>query len=1356
MAQNYFSKNTDSLKFTFTTNSHPLSFCTTAKEKQHKTQSLIAFFSLFLMLFFGGQASAQTTIFSSGFETGHTTFSEIVTGSNTTINQPIASNPRTGTKSCEMWASKHYGITGNIISTNQISFVSGRYYTISIWAKVYGTASKLIIKKLAGTTITDMNNATGNDLLLSPGSTNVNSSSYAQVTITFKATATENKYLGIQVITESQNGTTPSIYLDDISIVENTDIPNDAYCVPSVSSGLETTRYISKISFIGTLNDVTNTSTFSSTTPGYQDFTNLSNKAIQAQGEGINVFFQSPNSQNIVAWIDWNKDGDFYDTGEKVYSCDASGSTIYTASTTFGFIIPPTTASGDYRIRIRCVAYNSTLAVTPCDNINTYGETEDYLFTVIPSCSATITSITNGFNCGTGSVTLGATGTAGSTQYRWYNAQTGGTLVGTTASTTWPTPSIAATTTYYVTAFNGSCESLFRTPVVATIKPVPTLTFANANPEVCGENSIMSLQASGSNEQVYLIDENFESGSLGAFSNNNIISNSASINNSSAWQIKSSTFVPGYPPFYVWFPAISSGFGTNKFAMAASDVGGSSIHNELRSTNIDASNFLNLTLSLRIYFSRYTPDDANITSEFVAVEISDSDGASWTAINPNYTTDLGIGTRFEPKTYNLNSYAGKPNLRVRIRYYANGWFDGVAIDDIKLFGDRPLSPSFQWTSALPIDAYTNTACTLPYTAGTPTSIVYVKPTLAQLEQSTYSFTAKANLANGCSTSATINVTNKSKVWQNLTTDWSDSNNWKPAGVPTADNCVIIPSTSVIPGSNYNAFAKNLTVKSTGNLELSTGNNLTVTDFVKVETNGIFNIKNNANLVQINNVANTGIVNIERITQPMNRYDFTYWGSPLTAASNYTLGNLSPLTLSDKYFSWTPSIGGASGNWKYESTGTKMEPGIGYIVRAPQSFDISGTKSLQTVNFIGTPNNGDVSVPITYGTMGPVADFTDDKWNLLSNPYPSAISATSFLDNITNKTLLDGTIYFWSHYSPPQAAFEDPFYGDFVINYTDEDYAVWNKTGGVGTAATSTGGTGTIPDGFIASGQSFLTLSLGTAPSGNTAIFKNDMRRALADGSTYNNSQFFRQTNNSTSNKKTEINTEANVEKHRIWLNLTNNSGAFSQILVGYVPGATQDRDRSYDGELMGGNDVSFYSIIPDVNLTIQGRALPFDENDHVALGYNAAITGELSIRIDHLDGLFDTQNIYLEDKELGIVHDLKDKPYLFTTEEGDFDDRFILRYTDKTLSVKDPAYENTIQVVFTRSNNVLNITNSTTDNTVLAVSLFNIQGKLMSKWNVTDKEQTNIKIPIQNIASGVYIVKMKTSKGNISKKIIAK
>jgi hypothetical protein len=47
----------------------------------------------------------------------------------------------------------------------------------------------------------------------------------------------------------------------------------------------------------------------------------------------------------------------------------------------------------------------------------------------------------------------------------------------------------------------------------------------------------------------------------------------------------------------------------------------------------------------------------------------------------------------------------------------------------------------------------------------------------------------------------------------------------------------------------------------------------------------------------------------------------------------------------------------------------------------------------------------------------------------------------------------------------------------------------------------------------------------------------------------------------------------------------------------------------FDGESLAGNDLTFYSIIPEEKLTIQGRNLPFDENDQIALGYNAVVEG---------------------------------------------------------------------------------------------------------------------------------------------------
>ena len=75
---------------------------------------------------------------------------------------------------------------------------------------------------------------------------------------------------------------------------------------------------------------------------------------------------------------------------------------------------------------------------------------------------------------------------------------------------------------------------------------------------------------------------------------------------------------------------------------------------------------------------------------------------------------------------------------------------------------------------------------------------------------------------------------------------------------------------------------------------------------------------------------------------------------------------------------------------------------------------------------------------------------------------------------------------------------------------------------------------------------------------------------------------------------------------------------------------------------------NFYSLINENSMTIQGRALPFDAEDKVPLGFKTNVSGNYTLALAEVDGLFsNNQNIYLEDLELGIIHDLKSNPYAF-------------------------------------------------------------------------------------------------------------
>ncbi|MFC5682310.1 T9SS sorting signal type C domain-containing protein [Flavobacterium sp. MAHUQ-51] len=412
--------------------------------------------------------------------------------------------------------------------------------------------------------------------------------------------------------------------------------------------------------------------------------------------------------------------------------------------------------------------------------------------------------------------------------------------------------------------------------------------------------------------------------------------------------------------------------------------------------------------------------------------------------------------------------------------------------------------------------------------------------------------------------------------------------------------------------------------SSGNVIIKSGYTLKVTNSVIVLPNASLTFENNASLVQINDAAeNTGNINYHRHTAAVRRYDYTYWSSPVAPQ---TLKNLSPNTFFDKYFSY-------DNGWRVIKYGAEeMVQGKGYIIRAPQSFSLTVAAVDTNPVFVGVPNNGEYPIPVV-----------TNQTYLLGNPYPSAIDANAFLD--ANAANLEGTLYFWTHNTSPSNTIP----GDATYNYTTNDYLVYNRTGGVVTNNASK-----TFDGKIAAGQGFFA----PAKASGNVVFNNSMR-VEGGASGANNSQFFKLS----ATTKTSVST---VEKSRIWLNLSNKQGAFKQMLVGYIKGATNDYDSGYDGVTYDGNQyVDFYSVNQASKYVIQGRALPFVKQDTVVLGYKSTIVGEFQINIDHADGVLETQNVFLEDKTLNVLHNLKNGSYTFTTEKGVFNDRFVLRYVDK-------------------------------------------------------------------------------------------
>ncbi|MEO4046988.1 M14 family zinc carboxypeptidase [Pseudomonas sp. CAU 1711] len=145
-------------------------------------------------------------------------------------------------------------------------------------------------------------------------------------------------------------------------LVIGTGTPQPNYC--SAASGNANDEWIGQVQ-VGSFSNSSGAST-------YSDFTA---KVIDLQRGGNSLrltpqFAGSTYREYWKAWIDFNKDGDFTDAGEEVYSSGRALSSVVSGTLT----VPSNAPAGTTRMRV-AMRYNA--APVPCGTFN-YGEVEDY------------------------------------------------------------------------------------------------------------------------------------------------------------------------------------------------------------------------------------------------------------------------------------------------------------------------------------------------------------------------------------------------------------------------------------------------------------------------------------------------------------------------------------------------------------------------------------------------------------------------------------------------------------------------------------------------------------------------------------------------------------------------------------------------------------------------------------------------------------------------------------------------------------------------------------------------------------------------------------------------------------------
>jgi hypothetical protein len=480
-------------------------------------------------------------------------------------------------------------------------------------------------------------------------------------------------------------------------------------------------------------------------------------------------------------------------------------------------------------------------------------------------------------------------------------------------------------------------------------------------------------------------------------------------------------------------------------------------------------------------------------------------------------------------------------------------------------------------------------------------------------------------------------------------------------------------------------------------------------------------------------------------------------SVILPSSNYN-GTASPLAIAP-YWIWKLPAS-SNTNWVYVGSGASLNPGEGFTMKGTSGTNtnmVAGSQnnsgSNQRYDFRGKPNDGTISIPITTSQLV-----------LTGNPYPSAIDLSAFLIAATNTT---GIAYFWeqdktvnSHYIADYKGGYgtfSPLGGSGNGVYTPATFYSYDGSGNEVAAV----GTGTnYARRFSPVGQGFMIA--GTA-TGNV-LMKNSYRVFVKEG-VGNQSQL----NKNSTGKEKEVKsafmapipsvsgfdytTVSTQESSHIRLNTLINEHGVRQLVVAFVPQATDGIDQAMDAVSSGVVPADVYFVIDNKEFLI--NALKFDEDKKIAIGFRNADAASFKLSIKQITNFTGANEIYLHDKVSNEYFDIKNSFHEVKLPAGTNNTQFEITFkTDRTLGTEDVEKSEFVMYQNNTDKN-LNISNPQ-QKELKTCYVYDVLGKLIfSKANLGS--DTSYSFSTSSLSDGIYIVKLETNeKTELGQKIIVK
>lgn len=345
-----------------------------------------------------------------------------------------------------------------------------------------------------------------------------------------------------------------------------------------------------------------------------------------------------------------------------------------------------------------------------------------------------------------------------------------------------------------------------------------------------------------------------------------------------------------------------------------------------------------------------------------------------------------------------------------------------------------------------------------------------------------------------------------------------------------------------------------------------------------------------------------------------------------------------------------------------------------------------------LTFSGTPNVGTISLPLDTGFSKGAA------YNLVSNPYPAAISFEDFYT--ANESLIGGgVIYLWVDGGSDEARRTNSDY--LVVSQLDPE----NPVGGATTSKSW--------NGYIPSMQGFFVRAL----TKGDLTFTDDMKENGQNA----DANYFRKSSHHT--------------RLRIRLSSLDYS---ANTLIALTDEATSGIDSQFDAYRLS-DGFGIYSFVGDYPMIVQATH-PLESS--IPLGITLPESGEFTIALEDFDQLPSDMRVILLDHISGEKIELSKESYTFSQNAVKQSRRFSLLLQSKTITsaqeIKPVVYgfENRLHIISQESG---------------AVRLYTLGGQLIHQRSV---EAGHLEMDIN--MPGVYIVTLENSRGIHTTKILIK